>query len=450
MQNIQALIDGFLAGMLKSAGNSQKGGLKEGVSLMPHQENAIRKAVAGGGNIIFAHKVGTGKTLTSIATFEKLRGQGKANKALVVVPAALRENFATNGVKKFTNSKAVILGNKQEEGRPGYASVEHPPKADYYTVSYDMFRKDPGKYIKNTGADTVIYDELHKIKNDNSISYEAIRNARPLHRNFIGLTGSVVSNNPSDIVPLLDAMTYGKHPFGTKGDFKRKYIGTDKHGNEFIKHPQLLKQKLHPYIDFVSETSNGNAMPEKIVSEEYVEMSPHQHQLYNHVMGKLDPELTKKIRSGATNLKKKEISDIFSQIIHARQVSNSIHTMDTNYDPSRSARETPKVKKLLDDVEEHIKETPDGQVVVHSQLINGGVDVLTQGLKDRGLEPSVFVGKGQPRTNTPGRGTWRACRQPAPSPARTKTNPGKTLHNVHTGGNRPRFYGKYQEVFRFK
>lgn len=36
------------------------------------------------------------------------------------------------------------------------------------------------------------------------------------------------------------------------------------------------------------------------------------------------------------------------------------------------------------------------QVVVHSQLINGGVDVLTQGLKDRGLEPSVFVGKGQP------------------------------------------------------
>ena len=66
MQNYQALTDGFLSGLLKSAGKPQKGGLKEDVSLMPHQQDAIRKAIDRDGNIIFAHKVGTGKTRTSI------------------------------------------------------------------------------------------------------------------------------------------------------------------------------------------------------------------------------------------------------------------------------------------------------------------------------------------------------------------------------------------------
>lgn len=397
MQNYQASIDGFLSGMLKSADNSKKGGLKEDVSLMPHQENAVQKAIERDGDIVFAHKVGTGKTLTSIATFEKLREQGKASKALVVTPASLRENFVMNGVNKFTKSKSVILGNSQEVKDQKYQSPDKPPGADYYVVSYDMYRKDPEKYIKNTGADTVIYDELHKIKNDDSITYEAIKKARPLHRNFIGLTGSVVSNNPADIVPLIDSMTNGQHSLGSKGGFKTRFVGTDKKGNEYIKEPKRLKVMLNPYVDFVEniESSVGK-MPKKIIAEEYVQMSPHQETLYRYVMDKLDPLTAIKIRLGLTDLKKKEISNIFSQIIQARQVSNAIHPMDKSFTLSRSAKESPKVKKLIDDVMEHLGETPDGHAVVHTQLIHGGVDVLEQGFKDRGIEPAIFIGKGQP------------------------------------------------------
>lgn len=46
-----------------------------------------------------------------------MKEQGKANKALVVVPAGLRTNFGEQGVGKFTNSKYNIVGNKQERSK---------------------------------------------------------------------------------------------------------------------------------------------------------------------------------------------------------------------------------------------------------------------------------------------------------------------------------------------
>ena len=75
--------------------------LNKDVKLRPHQARIVNNKNP---NQIIAHGVGTGKTLTGIAKFEKLKEQGKANKALVVTPAGLRDNFGSEGVKKFTNS----------------------------------------------------------------------------------------------------------------------------------------------------------------------------------------------------------------------------------------------------------------------------------------------------------------------------------------------------------
>lgn len=390
-----SIIDGFFTQLLKL---SRHTGLKSTVQLMSHQESASQKTLDRDGNILLAHGVGTGKTLTAIASFEKLKEHDKAHTALVVVPASLRENFVQNGVRRFTNSKVVIIGNTSEIKSGGFSSLDNIPKADYYVVSYEMFRKNPAQYIKNTKADTVIYDELHKIKNDNSITYEAIKAIRPLHRNFIGLTGSVISNNPSDIVPLIDSMTNGEHKLGNKASFRMKFLGVDRHGNWLIKKPDELKKLISPHIDFV-ENIQGRKMPEKILAEEYVQMSPHQSTLYKHVIDGLIPIF----ENNGKKLNEREIAGVFGRIIKARQASNSINTIDPTYTLSRSAKETPKVKKLLDDVMEHIAETPDAQVVLHSQLVHGGFDVLQQGLRDRGIDPAVFIGKGNPGITEAGR-----------------------------------------------
>lgn len=376
---------------------AKQGGLKPGISLYDHQQDAVSKLLAKDGSLLFSHPVGSGKTLSSIAGFEALRDIGKANRALVVVPASLRTNYLENGIHKFTNAGGAIFGTAEEVKNGTGVSLENPDdKARYHIVSYDLFRKEPEKYIKAAGADTVIYDELHKAKNEGVLTSVAIKKARPFHRNFIGMTGSIVSNTPADIVPLVDAMTNGKHVLGNKTVFESRFVKTDDQGQKSLNHPQVLRTLLGPYLHHVDPKDLNIEAPKKKIEEIHVEMSPHQVDLYRYVSKDLDWVTQKKMEMGVGKLSSAELNDIFAKLTKLRQVSNAIHTVDSRLSLSDSAKQSPKIRNILDDVEEHLRETKDGQVVIHSNMIVGGVDVLTQGLKDRGIDHALFIGKGQP------------------------------------------------------
>lgn len=350
----------------------------------------------GNHNIIAAQGVGSGKTLTSLYTAETGKKSGIVKKSLVVVPASLRNNFLENGVHKFTSSSGTIYGNKEEVRRGSHSDIDKAPSVDYHIVSAEMFRKDPEKWIRNTKADTVIYDELHKAKDEAGLTFDAIKRIRPLHKNFIGLTGSFISNNPSDIVPLIDAMTYGNHKLGDRRSFEQRFLYEDASGKKHIKNVETLLPLIKPHIDyFGTDQMSKSDIPEKQVQEIYVEMSPDQHKLFNYAIGTLDPKVINKLHEDITSLSEKEVSHIFSKIIHARKVSNAIHTLDDRVTLEQSAERTPKVKRMLDDVQQHMKEHPDAQVVLYSNLIHGGVDVLRAGLKSRGIPHGFFIGKKQ-------------------------------------------------------
>jgi len=365
--------------------------LQAGVELRPHQEDAVQKAVRQNGNLILSHPVGSGKTVTAIAAFDRLRQNGMADRALIVTPASLRKNFTNEGVHKFTKDKAAVFGNAEEVANGTGRHVDDPdPSARYHVVSYDLFRTNPEKYIKSSGADTVIYDELHKIKNI-GITGKALREARKHHRNFIGLTGSIVSNTPADLVPLVDAMTDGQHHLGTKENFERRFMTED--GK--LQNTPVVRLLLNPYIHHVDASTGGGAMPKKTVETVKVDMTPEQQELYQYVVGKMDPVTALKFRFGSSKLKTNDINNIFNKMTQARQVSNAIHTVNKSVTLAESAQRSPKIKRVLDDVETHLKETPDGQVIIYSNMIQGGVDVLSQGLKDRGIAHGIFMGKGQ-------------------------------------------------------
>ena len=58
--------------------------LNADVKLRPHQQRVVDNPHD---SMVIAHGVGSGKTLTSIAKFEKLKDEGKAHKALIVTPS---------------------------------------------------------------------------------------------------------------------------------------------------------------------------------------------------------------------------------------------------------------------------------------------------------------------------------------------------------------------------
>lgn len=371
--------------------------LKNNTKLNPHQEGAVDKALRNDGRVLLAHEMGTGKTLTSIAIAEKLKEQGKARRTLAVVPSGLRLNFADNGVKRFTNSSYTIFGSGSEDHT--HITDRKIPKSDYYIVSYDMFKRNPEEYIDRTKADTIVVDEMHNFRNKDTANYQQMMNIRGKVRNFIGLTGTPLNNHPYDIVPLIDIVSDGRHNLGgTKASFSKQYLADvkDKDGRFMfytVKRPQQLKQELHRYVHHASMNDVGReGAPKKVIENVNIEMSPTQIKQYKFVMDQLPFDVREKVRRGMP-VDRKEAMHILPKLIQARNVANGIHYLDKRVSLSASAQQTPKLRKALDDVVRHLKETPDGQVVVHSHMLGGGVDVMAQGLRDRGIKAVTYTGR---------------------------------------------------------
>lgn len=377
--------------------------LNEDVRLRAHQERFVNMP---GNAAIAAHAVGTGKTLSGIARFERQRNEGGAKKALVVVPAGLRENFATDGIKKFTNSSYNIVGNKAESGRGTYKDVS--PDHDYDILSYEMFRRDPEGYVKRSGADTLITDEAHRYKNEGTSTTDSIRDGMRYANNYIGLTGSVISNTIADVQPLYNIANGGHGLLGhnkkefekrfLKRDSSKKYEGLADNRKPVIgfNEPRFLAKELSSKIDYIGidQAKRIANMPDKNVDVEHVEVSDMQARMYKKLL-KQDRKLYDMIRKKRyETLRDDEASRAFSSLIEARKLMNSPGSVVPNMSLSNSIENAPKTKRLLDDVATHLKQTPDGQAILLTHLINGGADVLEQGLKDRGVPYGTFLGKG--------------------------------------------------------
>lgn len=372
--------------------------LRDDVKLQPHQQHAVLKARRNGGVILLGFQPGLGKTPTAYGISEDQRAHGQAHRFLAVTPSGLKQNFYDQG-RQFTDARIKLI-NK--------GSDKPDPLAQYHVISYDLFRKDPVGWMKRTGSDGLIADELHKIRDDGTQNYEALMKARPLAKTFTGATGTPINNHPADIIPLLDAVTNRSHGLGSKRTFMQHHVVETKHrhgplafagigpvSTEVNLHDTArLSQVFHKYIDYQqSKDLPGKTLPEKLVHRVEVQMSPEQERQYHFSMAKLDPH-TRYLVQNNLPVGTHQAQNILHQIMQSRHASNSLHLLDRHHTPLSSALHTPKAIRLLDDVEAHLKADPHHQAIISTHLIKGGVDLLSAGLTQRGIKHGLFIGKG--------------------------------------------------------
>jgi superfamily II DNA or RNA helicase len=354
----------------------------------PYQDKAIQKAIDNDGSILLCHPMGSGKTRTSVDIVEALRDRGKASIALAVVPASLRTNFVDHGINKYTKRSSTILGSITED-RPDIYD-KRIPKADYYVVSYDMFKKDPYEYLDRLKPDTLIVDEMHNFREETTKNYEAMRLARKSVKNFIGLTGTPFNNHPSDVVPLLNIVSNGIADLGkNKKDFKSKFLFKTEEGNEQLRNKTQISNELNKWISYVdmSKQKTDDVLPEKVIQEIDVEMSPKQKQHYRFAMSKLSPDVRKMIASNMP-VNRKEAFSILPMLTMARGVSNSLSYLDSEDDGTA----TPKIQTALTDIKTHLDEHPNNQVIVHSHLVQGGTIPMTKALTKAAIKHGSIDG----------------------------------------------------------
>ena len=77
------------------------------ITLKPHQKNAVAYALFGG-NTLFAHQVGAGKTFEMIATAMEGKRLGLHNKSMFVVPNHLTEQIGSDFMKLYPNANILV------------------------------------------------------------------------------------------------------------------------------------------------------------------------------------------------------------------------------------------------------------------------------------------------------------------------------------------------------
>jgi hypothetical protein len=371
------------------------------------QRDAIEKLRRNNGKLVLAHRMGMGKTACAVYGMEDMRERGQAQRALVIVPSGLRENFATEGIRKFTKGRVVqIVASSGEKGREGYVRPKDVSNmADYTIVSYDLFRRDPEGLMRASGADTIICDEFHKARNEGTTVFSAIATARPMAKNFMGLTASLVNNDPAEIASLL-TLSEGRRMI-TPAQFRQTHMqtvgyelgyGGSKRPVKKLKNKELFQKNVLPRVDYADtdllNTPGGDVLqPRKDVKYVDVEMSPEQYAAYNIALKKVG-NAQAMMNSRHYQLDVKQADLFFTQVINARQISNSLQAAKPSMDVTAAAEATPKVARVINDTVEHLTNVPDAQVVLYSNLVRGGADVLSAGLSARGIKHELFIGNG--------------------------------------------------------
>lgn len=375
--------------------------MAESVKLRPHQIEAQKKLDSSGGSILLNWGTGTGKTIGSIALAEHLHDNKGAKRTMVLTPASLTTNYH-NSITKNTGSSAQILGKSR--GGDDLDSIR--PDTKYVMVSNENFRANGESIIDKIKPDTVIVDEMHKYKDPSSSGHKELLRLRPKFKNMIALTGTTMTNHPKELINLLNIVSNKKHDLGLVSDFDKNYTQQVKKPLKFTdmlmgrKSPLLTLPKnlghFHKESGKYVHTfqSKPDDMPEKVIKVIPVPMSPVQSKLYNYVMGnKLNFIERWKIKNNWP-INTSEARHIFTALMQARQVSNSVHLFDSKYsqDPSAGVEHSPKLKMLTDDVEKHLKEHKDHKAIVYSNFYKGGLDAVRSVLDKKGIKYGMYLG----------------------------------------------------------
>lgn len=336
-----------------------------------HQTAAADKSTKTTG-LILNHGLGSGKTFSSI-----LAGEKDPGRKLVVAPASLVSNY--------------------------HKELEHfnaKGKHNYDVVSLETFRNNPESIIKKYHPSTLIADEFHRSRDEATLTNEAFNRIRPKVKKFIGLTGSLISNEPSEIVPLVN-LAAGGTVFKDIKSFNNDFVQRQKVKPGFLarhlfnaKPGEVLKPKnldafqrmVHPYIhSFSGDAEYKKHIPSVTKEVVHSTMSPEQQDVYNFASKKMPVWMRYKIKHNIPP-SKQETAQLNSFMQTSRQASNSLTPFGNN-------APTPKMQTMMRDISHGIKHDKNFKSITFSNYLEAGLKPFSKQLHAQNIAHGMFTGE---------------------------------------------------------
>ena len=119
-------------------------GMNPEITLRPHQRNAVARAIYGG-NALFAHVVGAGKTYEMIAAAMESKRLGLSSKALFVVPNHIIGDFASDFLDLYPGANILVATKKdfEKQRRKKFCSRIATGDYDGIILGHSQFEKIP-------------------------------------------------------------------------------------------------------------------------------------------------------------------------------------------------------------------------------------------------------------------------------------------------------------------
>ena len=344
--------------------------------LKPHQERVLRKLENSDG-VIVAHRVGAGKTLTSIAA-----GVRSGAPMEIITPASLTKNYEKE-IKKHVKGDVEARISSYEK------AVRRKTKEERAAI-------EPGSFL--------VLDEAHRLRNP-SLTTRTLKPESERAGKRLLLTGTALYNQPYDIAPLAN-IAAGEPVLPTDTmSFRRKFIretkvspgllnrlvGVQPGIRKDLQNATALRDALVGRIDVHSE-ANPEDFPEQIDERINVPMSGKQKEVYNAVMGAAPWHVRRKIRAGLPP-SKQESRMLNAFTTAGRQASLSPKPYVDTMTEEEEELHTPKIQEAARRLHEAKKKDRRFRGVVYSNYIEAGLKPYERALKKKKIKFNTLTGK---------------------------------------------------------
>jgi SNF2 family DNA or RNA helicase len=345
------------------------------LGLQPYQQRVVRRiSQPNQPGLVVAHGVGSGKTLSSIAAYNKLKMPTN-----VIVPAALRANYQKE-LNKWLGGQPRNLDilSQQAIARRGIEDVDKP-------------------------NGLMIVDEAHRARERDSQLRQALMNSEAKKR--LLLTGTPVFNHPKDISTLVN-LAAGKTMLPeNKYDFESQYVKQVPVQPNFVQRlmgvkpgvkPELtntggLAKILNKYVDYY-KGSGSQGYPTRKDETVKVPMGQKQTDVYRAILGQAPRWVRWKVRAGLPP-GRGELEPLRAFLSGARQVSNT----NAGFIRNKQDLESAKIRTAFDYFKSHLATDPRYKAVVYSNYLNSGLSPYKQQLDQAGIPYGEFSGEISPR-----------------------------------------------------
>lgn len=346
------------------------------IQLQPHQERIQERIVNEDPRLLVYHGLGSGKSLSALAAAEAAKQQYGDDYG-VVVPASLRGNFQKE-IKKFTKGS-------------------DPEIMSYTGLALGKQFKDP--------PETLVMDEAHRLRNPGSGSSRAAAQAAARAKRLMLLTGSPITNSPTDMANLL-SMLHNKQI--TPEEFEKRYIGYKtvwpgffgwlrgaKSGvKPVVKNEKELRQLLQGKVDYQpSKTPDGVNVEEEQVK---VPLSQAQQKIQKAIRTKIPPGFLWKLDQEFP-LSREELAKLNSFMTGMRQVSLSTQPFRADKDPAKAFTQSAKLQKAFEDLRATLDEDKRKKAIIYSNFIDSGLAPYASALEKAKIPHAFFHGGVSPK-----------------------------------------------------